>query len=216
MTAGELLKLFRSEMSDDVAPYLWSDKDVYGYIDDAQKMFCRKTDGIPDATTPSVTALAVAPNDTWVATDPSIRKFRTASRADNGRPIEIVNQEDLVSRKMFYDGRSGPIWALVIGEEGDQARVYPKSSETMTINLLVYRLPLEDIEGDQDFEIGVTHHRHLLLWVKALAYLKQDSETFDKSRAKEFEDKFLVYCQEAMLEARKKKHKTRIVQYGGV
>jgi hypothetical protein len=216
MTSGDLLKLFRSEMSDDIAPYLWSDADVYGYIDDAQKMFCRKTDGIPDATTAEVTAISVAPNTTWVDTHPSIRKYRTATRRDTGRPVEIVNQEDLPSRGWFYDGKAGPVRALVIGEEGDKARVYPKSSETMTIDILVYRLPLEDIESDQDFEIGTAHHRHLLLWVKALAYLKQDSETFDKSRSKEFEDKFLVYCIEAMLEARKQKHKTRVVQYGGV
>lgn len=216
MTSGELLKLFRSEMSDDVAPYLWSNSDVYGYIDDAQKMFCRKTDGIPDATTPAVIQVSVAPNTIWVDTHPSIRKYRAATRQDTGRPVEIINQEDMPGRGMFYDGKTGPVSAFVIGEEGDKARVYPKSSETMVIELLVFRLPLVSITEDQDFEISEPHHRHLLLWIKSLAYLKQDAETFNKSLGKEFEDKFYAYCDAATLEARKQKHKTRVVQYGGV
>ena len=51
MTNTELLAIFREEVSDLEVPYLWSDTLVYGYIDEAQKQFCRDTYGMLDART---------------------------------------------------------------------------------------------------------------------------------------------------------------------
>lgn len=216
MTSGELLTLFRSEMNDVEEPYLWSNPEVYGYIDDAQKMFCRKTDGISDATKTKVVDITVAPGSDWVNTHPSIKLIRRATRVDTGRPIDVINNQDMLDRGWFFDGSTGTVRALVIGEEQHKAQVFPVSNETMTIRLLVYRMPLELIEGDQDFEIAEKHHRHLLLWAKSLAYLKQDAETYDKSKANDFENRFLAYCEQSTLEDRKEKHKTRVVRYGGI
>lgn len=216
MTSGELLALFRSEMNDGETPYLWSDTEVYRYIDDAQKMFCRNTDGIADATTAAVVNIAVVPGTLWVNTHPSIKMIRRATRTDTGRPVEVINEQDMADRKWYFDGRTGPVRALVIGEEQYKAQVYPESSETVTVRLLVYRMPLEPIEGNADFEIVEKHHLHLLLWVKSLAYLKQDAETYDKTKSVEFENKFLAYCEKSKLEDRKEKHKTRVVRYGGL
>lgn len=215
MTSGDLLNLFRLEMSDQVEPYLWSTAEVYGYIDDAQKMFCRKTDGLSDATTAAVTQLPIALGASYVNTHKSILKLRGATRADNGATVEIINYEDLAACGWRYDGRTGPVKVLVIGEETNKARVYPVPNEAVTLKLLVFRMPLNTIEYDDDFEIGEEHHRHLLNWVKCLAYLKQDSETFDKNKASEFENKFLGYCTEAKAEMRRKAHKHRTVAYGG-
>jgi hypothetical protein len=81
----ELLELFRDEMADAVVPYLWSDTLVYGYIADAQRMFCRLTNGIADARTPSVTELAVVPGAEWLILSRAILKVRAATRRDTGR-----------------------------------------------------------------------------------------------------------------------------------
>ena len=216
MTSGELLKLFRSEMSDQIAPFLWSDVEVYSYIDDAQKMFCRKTDGLTDATTTAVTQLAIASGASYVPTHKSILKLRSVTRQDTGEPIEVVNFEDLATRGWRYDGTSGPIKALVIGEEEHKARTYPVANANVVLKLLVFRMPLTTIESDDDLEIFEEHHRHLLHWVKCLAYSKQDSETTDKNKAIEFEGRFLSYCAQAQLETRRKAHKHRTVEYGGI
>lgn len=216
MTSGEVLALFRQEMNDTLAPYLWSDAEVYRYIDDAQRMFCRKTDGIGEATNPLITEISVTPGTTWVALHPTIKMIRSARRVDTGRPIQVVNEQDMPELGWFWNGATGVVRGLVIGEEKDKAQVYPESNETMTVKLLVYRHPLEPIESDQDFEIGEKHHLHLLHWIKSRAYLKQDSETYNKSKSEEFEGKFLKYCEESKLEDRKEKHKTRIVRYGGI
>ncbi len=218
MNTSELLSLYRSEMADEAAPYLWSDADVFGYFDDAQKMFCRKTDGIADASTEAVVKLSVVPGTDWVATHPSILRIRTAIRVDTGRSIEVINQDDMPARRWYFDGVTSSIKALIIGMEAGKARVFPKSNETVDVMLTVFRLPLEKITdaGDQAFEIAEEHHPHLLLWAKHRSYLKQDTETYDRTKAGEFETKFFAYCAQVKAEERRKAFKVRSVVYGGI
>ena len=217
MTSGDLLALLRAELDDLADPYLWSDDELYSYIDDAQKMFCRKTDGIPDATTVAVTQFPVAIGDSYHPLHPSILKIRAVSRADTGREVEVLNYEDLAPRGLYYQaGVTGPVYHLVIGEQMHTARTFPVSNEVVTLNLLVFRLPLYPIVDDQPFEIDDAHLLHLMSWCKRMAYLKQDAETFDKRASLDNEERFYAYCTEVMAEEQKKAHKTRVVQYGGL
>ena len=86
MDSTALYELFRSDVRDDVAPYLWSDTEVYSYMDDAQKMFCRLQGGIADATSP-VTRISVAVGDVFVQISPTILKLREARRSTDGRGL---------------------------------------------------------------------------------------------------------------------------------
>ena len=216
MSPEELLTLFREEMDDEVEPYLWSDTFFYGALDDAQKMFCRWTEGIADASTPVVTTLEVEEGTTWLDLDPTLLRIRTATKSD-GCDLEIVNHEDLLKRGWRFNGVPGAIRALVIGLEANRARVYPDASLADTISLSVFRLPLDAIEDRNDeLEIDEQHHRHLLLWGKSLAYGVQDAETYDKTKKAEFRVEFRSYCDQAKAEQGRAKHKTRIVAYGGL
>lgn len=216
MTSGDLLEIFRDEMDDRVEPYLWSDDLCYGYINDAQQMFYRLTDGIPDGTTPEVTLLSIEPATEWYATHPSILKIRDAYRVDTGAPVTIYNQEDMASYGLRFNGRPGPLRALVIGIEDFKARAWPVPNETVDIQLTVFRLPLVDVVDDQPLNVADQHQVHLLLWVKHRAYSKQNAETFDRTRAKEFDEAFRTYCKAAKDEQRRAKHKPRAVLYGGL
>lgn len=218
MNSSELLSLWRLEMGDTASPYLWSDEEGFSYIDDAQTMFCRKTDGIADASTPAVTQIAVVPNTDWVPLHPAITRIRTAYRADTGREIDVVNEEDMPKLGWYFNGAVGTVKALVIGQEAHKARVFSKSNETVTLQLSVFRLPLTPITdiGDQTLEVDREHHRHLMLWMKHLAYSKQDAEAFDRSKADEFEQRFSAYCKQVKEEERRKAAKVRVVRYGGL
>lgn len=218
MNSTELLDLYRREVVDQAQPYLWPDEEVYGYEDDAQKMWCRLTDGISDATTTAVTTLPVVPADDWLDTHPSILKLRAVVRGDTGRSVEVLNQEDMPDRGMFFDGTTGAVRALIVGMEAHKVRVWPVSNETVDLKLTVFRLPLVDIneDGDQEFEIDAEHHRHLLLWMKHLGYSKQDADTYDKTKADDFEQRFLAYCAKVKEEERRKRHKSRLIRYGGL
>lgn len=216
MTSGELLDLFRVEMNDAEAPYLWTNAFVTDAINEAQVEFARKTDGIPDATTPEVTEIEiVAGTDTYQLHE-KVLKIRAARRADNGRPIEVVNVEDMASRNMYFDGLPGELKALVIGMDEYGVQAWPMPASSLVAKLTVFRMPLADIVGDQEFEIAARHHRYLLHWVKHLAYSVQDAETFDKTKAADFEDKFNAYCFSVKLEQERLRHKPRAVVYGGI
>lgn len=217
MNSTDLLDRFRTDVKDDAKPYLWSDEEIYSNIDDAQKMFCRLIDGLPDATSVA-TSVAYAIDEAWLALHPSIIKIRAARFGSTGRPITVVNYEDLTEHCIKLDGKTGNPHYLVIGMETDKALFYPTPVAADTLVLLIDRLPLKRItcDGDQKLEIPEEHHLHLLDWVKHLAYLKQDAETLDKRASADFETEFRRYCETARKEKERKKHKTRIVQYGGI
>lgn len=218
MNSSELLDLYRSEMEDIFEPYLWSDEDIFRYQNDAQKMFARDTGGIPDGTTAAVTRIEVTPAAEWYALHPSILRIRTASRSDTGRPVEVLNFEDMPERRWYFDGTLGVLRAMVIGIERHKVRMWPYPNETVSVDMTVFRLPLVEITdiGDQEFEIDAEHHRHLLHWMRHLGYLKQDTETFNKSKAEEFAMQHVAYCTKVKEEEARKRHKTRYVRYGGI
>ena len=216
MDSTELRDQFRADVVDQVEPFLWSDDEVFSYMDDAQKMFCRLTGGLGDATS-ALTTITYNTATDWVATSPLILKIRDAFRAVDGRPIAVINYEDLASSGLRFDGRIDVPRALIIGMEADKARLYPFPSVGDSIRLVVDRLPLKPItDADQKIEIAAQHKTGLSLWMKARAYDKQDAETFDRNKAEKFDQKFRDYCAAAKLEKDRAKHKTRIVGYGGI
>ena len=225
MDSTALMEAFRAEVRDEVYPYLWSSSEVYSYIDDAQKMFCRLQGGIADSSSPLAYAHAHA-GDKYVDISPKILKLREARRRHDGYELEILNFEDLQSRLspddygqrsgFRLDESQGPVVALVVGMDTNKARLLHIPQDDLTIDLIVYRLPATTISGTgQALEIDERHHRHLLLWMKYLAHQKQDAETYDRGRAEEFRAAFLAYCDLAKAEREKREHKYRTVGYGG-
>lgn len=217
MLPSDLLNLFRLEMADKAAPYLWTNDFVIGAIDDAQKQFARLTDGIPDSTTSAVVNLVVTtPYTDVLPLSTRILKIRSARRADTGKAVEVLNLEDMPTRGMFFDNVPGTLRALIVGMDDGFVRLWPFPAAALTIKLSVFRLPLADITDDEPLEIPTQHHRHLLLWVKHLAYSVHDAETFDKTKAAEFKTAFEAYCFGAKTDQTRARHKPRTVTYGGI
>lgn len=73
---------------------LWTDTEIFVYMDDAQKMFCREGGGIADSTS-TICTMQVAAGDTYIDYDPRILKLRDLRRASDGRNVNILNFEDL-------------------------------------------------------------------------------------------------------------------------
>lgn len=226
MDSTALLALFRADVRDEAAPYLWSDAEIYSYINDAQRMFCRLQGGIADASS-AVTQLSVTAADVFVPISPLILKLREARRESDGRDLELLNFEDMQSQRPVddygyragfrIDNTTGTVKAIVLGMEQNKIRLVHIPDEDQTISLIVYRMPLLTIAGaGQSLEIDEHHHRHLLHWMKHLAHQKQDAETYDRGRAEQFRDAFLAYCDQAKAEREKREHKYRTVAYGGI
>jgi len=213
MNTTELLAVFREEVSDIAEPYLWSDALVYTYIDDAQKQFCRDTYGVADAR--SFTVSVLADGTEWYDTDASILKIRTAADSLTGREVPLVPVEKMTAQGMFFDGKTGPLRALITGLEKHTLRAFPKPNLAATVNLSTFRLPVTVASGDV-FEIDDQHVLPLLYWVKHKAYNKQDSEVFDKDASDRFLAMWNAYCTAAKNEQSRAMHTAGAVMYGGL
>ncbi len=217
MNSTEIVTLFREVVEDQEEPYLWTETEAFQFLDDAQKMFCRKTGGLGDGSSP-LTQLAYTDATDWVDVSPLILKFRGAMDHTTGEPVTLVNFEDLRQNGLRFDGKIGRVRYMVLGIEPGRVRLYPHPVEDGSIDLIVDRLPLKKITdaGDQKLEIAEQHHQHLVMWMAHRAYNKQDSETTNPKRAADFEAKFLFYCEDAKNEKERALHKTRVVSYGGI
>lgn len=211
MTNTELLAIFRTEVSDLEAPYLWSDVLVYGYIDEAQKQFCRDTYGIEDARTHKVTVVAATE---WYTLSPKVLKIRGAVDAATGAGVSLVAVENMADNGMRFDGRTGPLSALITGLEKGKVRAWPVPNAASTVQLHVFRLP-EDMATGDEFGIDDQHVRNLLYWVKYRAYSVQDSETYDKQSAARNKADHEAYCARAKDEQSRRMHTAGCVAYGG-
>lgn len=212
MDTTELLGLFRAEMRDEEEPYLFPDSQVYAYINAAQVEFCRLTEGIEDGRT---FKLDIVPGTEWYALNKRILKLRKAYFTSTGRPVDIVNQERAEQGGIRFDGRPGPLKALVAGIEKGMLRAWPLPNEAAEVALDVFRLPKPVGEGDQ-LEIDEQHHMHLLHWAKHLAYGVHDLETYDKRKSEEYEARFRTYCARARAEQVRARRQVGSVQYGGI
>lgn len=218
MNSTELIDLYRKEMRDVERPYLIDDASLYSYLDDAQKWFCRLTEGIEDSRTPAVTRLSIVPGTEWYDTSRLILKLRDVHRTDTGRQIEVVNAEKATKLGLVFDGRVGATKYMVTGLDKNALRTWPVPDEAVTVELRVFRLPLTAITdaGDQELEIDEQHHRHLLLWVKHLAYDNHDVEMFDRRKSDEYKAKFEAYCFQARKEQERARRSVSTVLYGGI
>jgi hypothetical protein len=234
MTPLDLYTRFRSDVDDTVEDFLWSDLEVFGYMEDAQSMLCRLTDGIRDATS-EATRLDVVSGEPWVELHPSILRVRSATLGNGTRPLVILSYEDEMKQAPDYRSwpygwnfatdemyLSGPVNTLLIGMEEGKLRLVRTPTVDGVINLLIERLPLQTmlVESPEDlpetFEVRAEHHLALLMWMKHLAYGKQDAETFDKEKSSVMEQAFYAYCTKAMDEKKRRNHKPRLITYGGL
>ncbi len=229
MTSDDLYSLFRSDVVDAAAPYLWTDVEVWNYMNDAYRMFVRLTGGIPDTTS----ALTQIPLLTGVATSsvsPLILRFRNAYLMSDGTDLKLVNETELPKFTSTDYGRvgaptrdrlPGKVTHMVTGIDRNATRGLvrwvriPEANDT--VQLSVMRLPLDTVEAGFEFdEIGQEHIEFLLLWMKARAYGKQDAECFDRGRKEDNEQAFRKYCAEAKAEWNRYKSHSMSVAYGGL
>lgn len=228
MESHELLTTFRCDTLDTEEPYLWSNAEVYQYINDAYFMFVRLTGGIADGSTAAVTTLTATQDTPTTALHPSIMRIRKATNVtDNNVRVNIINIQDVdelsdddynVLRSINQIDTPGSVRHMIIGEEDGYVRWVHVPDATVTIQLVVERLPLVRIEKQRQQFTGVReeHHYHLLKWVRHLAYRKQDVDTFNLIKSDQEHDDFIAYCELAKREKGTRRHKVRTVAYGGI
>lgn len=212
MNTTDLLSFAREELFDKALPYLWSDALLYTYIDDAQKQFCRWTYGIEDARSFKLTIKADGTE--WYAIDPAILKVRNAIDPATGADVPLIAFEKMGQAGLKFDGRQGPMRALITGMEKNYVRAHPVPNTASVVELRTFRLPADVVAGD-DFEIDSQHLLPLLMWVKHKAYSVQDADVADPRKAAENYAAFKDYCAAAKVEQSRVRRPVSTVSYGG-
>lgn len=233
-TPQQLVELFREDMDDVEAPYLWSQQRVYRYLDAAHKAFARRTDLLGTTATVTITA-----GNPLVDIDPRWTRIRRATLNSTGKEISVTNFADL-DHEMFEDDygsafefstgwetKTGPPQFLVLDMERDKGRLAPYlavGTPNDQLNLLVYREPTTDIVYNVGtgavtgtLEVTDTQDQEALLWwMRSLAYGKHDAETANPNSEEAYRVKFLNYCEEAKRRQTRVRRRAGTVRYGGL
>jgi len=235
MTPSDLADLFRSDVEDtDATDPLWTDDEVFSYMDRAQKKFARETDYFSDASTTEITQITITADDPVLSYDPRITKIRGARLVSTGRQLTPKKYEDVEAdgygsndydsyatfTTLNWETSTGNPIILITDWEKDKARLVPIPTANDTLNLRVYRLPLSDITEDTSaFEITeLEYQTGLMYWMKHLAYLKNDADVFNLQLSEEGHRLAIAFMQDAdrSLKRLRAGSTVGVVRYGGL
>lgn len=213
MNSTTLLEYWRTQVTDTLRPYLWSDDEAFVFMNEARNQFCRLTEGIPDASTPEVVEVPITTGEITAKTHESILTFRLAVLDSTGVPLDIKNHTEITK----WSNTEGSVTTMIVGLERNLVRWDKTPMVDDSVTLLVFRMPLEDVSAtDTDLEIDDLHHPSLTYWMSHLAYLKPDTETFDKAASDRARANFENYCRQVAGEQRRYRQKPRAIAYGGI
>ncbi len=231
MTLGELLEELRENIlhdrsdrtADSADDYLWSDKTLVRYINEAHKRFARKALVLRDGTTSSVTRITLETATKEYPLHRSVIGVLSArligDNADLARAGHSALDTYRVPDTYFFDPSQlatlppgKPLaWStdeyLSADSDGTLSvatlRIYPEPSadyNARVIYLRTIRLPLADLTLDNlDAvpEIPEEHHVEMLDWAAYLALRIVDTDAGFPARAAEFRQSFEQHVEEA-------------------
>jgi hypothetical protein len=190
LTADNLVAIFRSDLSDPELPgsgddsdSLWLDSEIKDWLAEAQRELCERVDILFDATTYELTT---ANGDDLYALDDNITKVRRGKVA-GGRTLEALSVKELLRKYQptsfelsvtDWEGMQGEPDYIVMDYEAGFVKLVPEPVGIETIELHVYRLPTADA-----MEIPNKYRRDLLHRAKNLAYMKDDVDSQDLTKA---------------------------------
>lgn len=197
-TADELLRNFRAEVGDSVAPYLWEDWEAYGYMTEGFDALL-KTAGVQT----TVLQLAFTAGTPTVALPKSLLHIRTARIVGGGELAPASATARAAVRAGDY-GQAAPAADPMFSGTGTPQR-YVRDYERRALRLVpipnvdgtielqgtkTLSLPMEDgaaLPSDDSEDLRLVLH-----YMKSLAYAKHEAETEDLTRASYHDKHFKV------------------------
>lgn len=237
METQDLLDLFRKQVSDEEKPFLWDDVERLQYLIDAQDTFVRKMGGFSDYSTSALTDIQVTKGQPLSKFSKYILRIRSIKLLTQRRNVTMISEADLktkarggegigsmltdygmLSPSLLYldDLDIGPVYYAVIGVQDNALRWHRVPDQNDIARMHIYRLPYPRMKDEEScLEIDEQHHIALIMWMKYLAYSKEDAETYDRDLAEINRVGFVTYCDEAKAEKDRQRFKPRVIHYGG-
>jgi len=188
VNVADFIDEFRDAVDDHADPPFWSSENIVRYLNEAVQEACERAKLIEDRSTPAVCSITLQAGESTYPLHPSV--FEIKRLTFRGRPLDETSVEELDADVPGWEARSGQprlyIFEQASGLRPAQVRLVPTPTATDTIALTVCRGALKPLSADNDAgrpEMPERFHRRLLDWVLHRAYLKQDADAFDPSKA---------------------------------
>lgn len=186
MKASAVIAFARTLLDDLTEPFLWSDAELIGHLNEAQNEAARRARLFVDSSTAEVARLTLTAGEATYALDPRVIRIERARLATEPRPLRMILTRDLDERLSGWEDSTDLVQWAVPDWETQKIRFVGIPQAAGTVNLTVLRLPLEPVtNADDDLEVAEHHARNLAHWICHRAYLKRDSETHNPAKSAE-------------------------------
>ena len=191
MTVNDFIAQFRRDLDDTEPPHLWSDADIIRYMNGAVREACERALLIEDSTG-AAAQLDTIINQPIYALHTSVIKIKRVKV--RGIVLEETSVEAEDACRSNWEALVGQPRRFIAQDLG--IRLVPTPDTAEVVALTVYRRPLAEFNVDPALsgalspEFNQIYHERLLDWIYRCAYLKQDSEALNKSKAVEYEALF--------------------------
>ncbi len=196
MTLTQILAESRDRLDDEGASNnLWSDAELTGHANLLLNELAEEKRLFRDSRTTAICNIAVLAVDVTAdyLFDTRICEFISVRMNSQKVPLTRTYKTDIEAWNPDWRNLTAgtPQWYLTDYSEG-YLTLCPKSSVNDTILLTVYRLPLTQLDSSTPAglaaspELHFKHHPRLINGIMSLAFLKQDSQTYDPAAAERF------------------------------
>lgn len=210
-TVSDLIKAFREDERDDVAPYFWGDSQLVRFANGALTAFAEKTKSIID----DGFELQFAADEDVLDYPEAIIDVIDAEIAVGTKtwPIDVRSPGEIRRSSL---PKSGNVCLILADSAVGKLRLVPKPTAAGVLTIQAIRRPLKELSKDAKIpDVNPVHREYLLLHMKHRAYNVADSEILNAAKATGFLMEFNAECQRIYEDALLRRGGARTIRYQG-
>lgn len=196
MNLAQLITLFRTDADDAEKPYLWSDEEVTGWLNEAQEEAAIRGKLLFESNRPEICHVMISEAaGRFYKINDLIHEITYASITDvNGKVRELGIKDRFELSRIKPDWRTTKEPPEFIIHHDKAIEIGCIVDGNYTIKLEVNRLPMHCMSSESDTpEINRVHHKILVQWALHRAYEKPDAETLNPGKSLSAEVRFTEY-----------------------
>lgn len=210
-TVSDLIKAFREDERDDVAPFFWSDGQLVRFANGALTAFAEKTKSIID----DGFELEFGAGEDVLDYPEAIIDVIDAEIAIGAKtwPIDVRSPGEIRRSRL---PKSGKVCLILADNAVGKLRLVPAPAAAGVLTIQAVRRPLKELSKDSRIpDVNPVHREYLLLHMKHRAYNVADSEILDAAKASGFLLEFDRECQRIYEDALRRRGGARTIRYRG-
>lgn len=200
MNLSEIRRLARQRLDDLTQPYLWSNEELNGFINESIREAAIRSRAIVDSVTPECCKILVTAGKQNYSIHPSVFQIKRVNDVTNANPLTRTSFEEMDGVISQWQLNTGQPTHFIydFNHHGDDCNtantitLYPIPNQAIELNLTVYRTQLDDLTDSDTPELPIHTHSDLVWWVCYLAYIKQDAEGLNVDKAMRFDALFTL------------------------